>query len=334
MTKEEKKKLTRDALRRWYDTHQEEYCNFTDLMHDRRGVGFTEVFKTAIMLVPKYEKALLLYLKNDRSDSIDNLEKLLRDSGLGNQLALHFNAQMPDCIVPAMLSWLFFGRSFECMVEFGEEMIQDGKLNFLLRRLATINIKTIIKRSLAIGARKEEDWVKFVSELEDMGITPVVTAGVVANFKSLSNETRVGMKTTSEKKPIPGKEKRRRSLKELLPNCDEYLLRSIDEHINVKQSGKDLALLYLVLEKSRSLTNTSVAEFHAALETRYEKKDKIRIPGVRGIQEGLKLFLTPTSISKKSGVEVPCLMFERPEHILDYNNLVEKLGVQDYAYSN
>ena len=114
---------------------------------------------------------------------------------------------MPDCIVPAMLSWLFFGRSFECMVEYGEELIQDGKLNFLLRRLASFNIKTIINRSLTIGARKEEDWVKFVSEMEDMGITPVVTAGVVAKFKSIPTETKVEMKSTSEKKPIPGKEK-------------------------------------------------------------------------------------------------------------------------------
>ncbi|WP_353806565.1 DUF6043 family protein, partial [Muribaculum sp.] len=53
MTKEEKNKLTRDALRHWYENHQEEYCNFTDLMHDRRGIGFDQVFKTAIMLVPK-----------------------------------------------------------------------------------------------------------------------------------------------------------------------------------------------------------------------------------------------------------------------------------------
>lgn len=333
MTKEEKKRLTRDALRRWYDTHQEEYCNFTDLMHDRRGIGFDQVFKTAIMLVPKYEKALLLYLKNDRSDGIEDLEKLLSDSGLSNQLSLHFQAQMPDCIVPAMLSWLFFGRSFECMVEFGEEMIQDGKLNFLLRRLATINIKTIINRSLSIGARKEEDWVKFVADMEDMGITPVVTAGVVAKFNSLPIVTKTAMKSTAEKKTILGKEKKRRTLEELLPNCDDYLLSSIDEHVNIKQSGRDLALLYLVLDKSRSLANTSVVEFHAAIVNRYAEKANVRIPGHRGIQENLKFFLTPTSIKKKNGVEVPCLTFERPEHMIYYNDLVEKLGVQDYAYS-
>lgn len=334
MTKEEKNKFTRDVLRHWYENHQEEYCNFTDLMHDRRGIGFDQVFNTAIMLVPKYEKALLLYLKNDRSEGIEDLEKILTGSGLKDQLSLHFKAQMPDCIVPAMLSWLFFGRSFECMVEFGEELIQNGNLNFLLRRLAPFNIKTVISRSIAIGARKEEDWVRFVDELESIGITPKVTAGVVAKFKSVTPDVKTEMKEVSQRKPIPGKEKKRRKLEQLLPNCDEYLLMSIDEHINIKQSGRDLALLYLVLDKSRTLTNTTVVEFHAALENRYANKDNINIPGHRGIQENLKLYLSPSSIIKKNGVEVPCLTFERPEHMIDFNDLADKLGIQDYAYSN
>ncbi|WP_438638087.1 DUF6043 family protein [Muribaculum gordoncarteri] len=65
-------------------------CNFTAAMHDRRGIGFDQVFKTAIMLVPKYEKALLLYLKNDRSGGIEDLEKILTDGGLKDQLAPAF----------------------------------------------------------------------------------------------------------------------------------------------------------------------------------------------------------------------------------------------------
>ncbi|MCM1522730.1 MAG: DUF6043 family protein [Muribaculaceae bacterium] len=333
MTKEEKNKLTRDVLRHWYENHQEDYCNFTDLMHDRRGIGFEQVFNTAITLVPKYEKALLLYLKNDHSEGIEDLERILTDGGLKDQLSLHFKAQMPDCIVPAMLSWLFFGRSFECMVEFGEELIQNGNLNFLLRRLAPFNIKTVISRSIAIGARKEEDWVKFVDELESIGITPIVTAGIVSKFKSVSDETTATMKTVSEKKVIPGKAKKRRSLEQLLPNCDEYLLESIDEHINIKQSGRDIALLYLVLDKNRTLVSTSVVEFHAALEQRYAGKENISIPGHRGIQENLKMFLSENHMTKK-GERVVCQTYERPEHIRDFNDLKDKLGIQDYAYSN
>ena len=125
MKKEDKKRLTKELLKEWQRTHYQEYCDFSDMMHDRNGVGFDKVYAEAIMMIPKFEKALFLYLKNDRSENIDDLESLLKDEGIVSQLSLHFFAQLPDSYTPAMLCWLFFGRSFECMVEYGEEMIRQ-----------------------------------------------------------------------------------------------------------------------------------------------------------------------------------------------------------------
>ncbi len=158
------------------------------------------------------------------------------------------------------------------MVEYGEEMIRNPKLNFLLRRLARVNIKVIINRSISIKARTEADWVKFVEELDEIGETPTVTASVVSKFKSLPTDTKATMKETSEKKPITGKQKKRRTLEELLPNGDEYLFDSIDEHVNLRQSGRDLAMLYLVLDKGRAMVRTTVTEFHAALVVRLQER--------------------------------------------------------------
>lgn len=298
------------------------------MMHDRSGIGFTNVYKEAIGMIPKFEKALMLYLKNDRSDGIDDLERLLKEQGIISKLSLHVFAQLPDSHVPAMLCWLFFGRSFECMVEYGEEMIRNQKLNYLLRRLARINIKMIINQSISIKARTEEDWVKFVEELDEMGETPVVTANVISKFKALPEETKSSMKTTSEKKPTTGKQMKRRTLEELLPNGDNYLYDSIDEHLRIRQSGRDIALLYLVLDKGRAMVRTSVTEFHAALVSRYEDHPHINIPGPRWIQGALKDYLEPTTHKDKE-----ILTFERPEHICDYNNLREDLNVADYMYS-
>ena len=328
MKKEDKRRLTKEVLKEWQRTHYQEYCDFSDLMHDRGGKGFDKVYTEAVMMFPKFEKALILYLKNDRSEDIDDLERLLKEQGLVSKLALHFFAQLPDSYTPAMLCWLFFGRSFECMVEFGEEMIRNPQLNFLLRRLARVNIKMIINRSLAIKARTEDDWVKFVEELDELGETPTVTASVVSKFKSLPTDTKVTMKETSEKKPIPGKQKKRRTLEELLPNGDEYLFDSIDEHINLRQSGRDLAMLYLVLDKGRAMVRTTVTEFHAALVSRYKDKKNIEIPGHRWIQGALKDYLEPTEYKQKS-----IMTFERPEHIVDYNDLRERLNVVDYMYT-
>ena len=35
------------------------------MMHDRNGAGFDKVYAEAVAMVPKFEKALFLYLKND-----------------------------------------------------------------------------------------------------------------------------------------------------------------------------------------------------------------------------------------------------------------------------
>lgn len=167
-----------------------------------------------------------------------------------------------------------------------------------------------------------------MEELDEIGETPTVTASVVSKFKSLPIDTKATMKETSEKKPIPGKQKKRRTLEELLPNGDEYLFDSIDEHVNLRQSGRDLAMLYLVLDKGRAMVRTTVTEFHAALVVRYKDKKNIEIPGHRWIQGALKDYLEPTEYRQKS-----ILTFERPEHIVDYNELRERLNVADYMYS-
>lgn len=95
MKKEDKKKLTKELLKEWQRTHYQEYCDFSDMMHDRNGAGFDKVYAEAVMMLPKFEKALFLYLKNDRSEGIDDLETLLKNEGIILQLSLHFFAQLP-----------------------------------------------------------------------------------------------------------------------------------------------------------------------------------------------------------------------------------------------
>lgn len=40
MKKEDKKRLAKELLKEWQRTHYQEYCDFSDMMHDRNGMGF------------------------------------------------------------------------------------------------------------------------------------------------------------------------------------------------------------------------------------------------------------------------------------------------------
>ena len=76
MNNEEKIEHAKGLLREWKATHHEEYCNFTDWMHDREGPGFIAIFNHAKAFMPQFETAVLLHLKDDSSNDVGHLEKI------------------------------------------------------------------------------------------------------------------------------------------------------------------------------------------------------------------------------------------------------------------
>lgn len=329
MNNEEKIEHAKGLLREWKATHHEEYCNFTDWMHDREGPGFVAVFNHAKAFLPKFEKAVLLHLKDDSSNDVSHLEKMLVDGGMENHLLAGLNApHVSGNMFLPMMSWVFYGRSFECMVEFGEELIRNPKTNFLLRWGAKHHIKWIVNRSLSIAARTEVDWANFVEEQREMGSEPNVTAKAIAKLKTASEEVREIVKPTG-KKGVQGKAAKRRPLTELLPNGDSYLFECIDNHVKIRNSGKDFAMLFIVLHEGQALARTNIVEFHSALSERYKDSPGVSIPTPRSIQEGHKSYM---ELTEYKGNKIR--MFERPEHITEYNDIREKLSVADYMFAD
>lgn len=247
MNNEEKIEHAKGLLREWKATHHEEYCNFTDWMHDREGPGFIAIFNHAKAFMPQFETAVLLHLKDDSSNDVGHLEKMLVEGGMENHLLTGLNTpHIPGNIFLPMLAWMFYGRSFECMVEYGEDLIRNSKTNFLIRLGAKHHIKWIIKSSIALKGRTEEDWANFVEEQREMGSEPNVTAKTIAKLKTASEEIREFVKPAGKKGAL-GRAARRRPLTELLPNGDNYLFDCIDNHVKIRNSGKDFAMLFIVL---------------------------------------------------------------------------------------
>lgn len=329
MNNEEKIEHAKGLLREWKATHHEEYCNFTDWMHDREGPGFIAVFNHAKAFMPQFETAVLLHLKDDSSNDVGHLEKMLVEGGMENHLLTGLNTpHIPGNIFLPMLAWMFYGRSFECMVEYGEDLIRNPKNNFLIRLGAKHHIKWIIKSSIALKGRTEEDWANFVEEQREMGSEPNVTAKTIAKLKTASEEIREFVKPAG-KKGAPGRAARRRPLTELLPNGDNYLFDCIDNHVKIRNSGKDFAMLFIVLNEGQALARTNIVEFHSALSERYKDNPEIPIPTPRSIQEGHKSYM---ELTEYKGNKIR--MFERPEYISEYNDIREKLSVADYMFAD
>lgn len=328
MTDDNKYATAKRILKEWKASHHDEYCCFTDWMHDRDGSGFTEIFAHAVAFLPAFEKEIINRVKDDNADGVESIETLLKDNNLETHLLKGLNApHIKGSIFLPMMAWLFFGRSFECMVEHGENLIKDKRQNFLMRIAIKSNIKMIIRRSIEIGARKESDWINFVEEQREMGDEPSVTVNAIAKFRSIDDEEKKAAKQ-SETKRSAGRMAKRRSLKELLPNGDKYLFDSLDNHVMLRNSGKDFAMLYIVLHEGQALARTNIVEFHAALSDRYKNKPNFSIPTPRSIQEGHKGFMELTTYRDRQ-----IRTFERPEYITEFNDISEKLSVADYRYN-
>lgn len=107
-------------IKEWLDTHPKEYCSFVEEMNRKDNTGFQKVFMLVIKYVPKYKDEVKKRMFNDTLKEFSSLENMLTNSDLAERLVHEFHDTDRKSIVPAMLAWLYFGRSYECMIEHGE----------------------------------------------------------------------------------------------------------------------------------------------------------------------------------------------------------------------
>ena len=100
-------------IREWLDSHPDEYAAFVEEMNDKEFKGFVKVFKVATTLVPRYKEATRRRIGDDKISDFEELENVLLDSDLAQKIVNEFHHSKRRSIIPAMLAWLYYGRSYE-----------------------------------------------------------------------------------------------------------------------------------------------------------------------------------------------------------------------------
>ena len=147
-------------IKEWLDSHPDEYADFVEEMNDKKFKGFFNIFNTAVRLVPKYKEAARKRIGDDRNPDFEELENVLLQSDLAEKIVNEFHTPNKRSIVPAMLAWLYYGRSYECMVEQGEELTKRKDIPTLYKWLVSGMVKFIIRKSIANGMRTKEEVKK------------------------------------------------------------------------------------------------------------------------------------------------------------------------------
>lgn len=141
-------------LREWMETHPEEYAAFEESMNTRDMAGCQAVLLQAIALIPQYRKLTAAKANEGLFDHVDEIEQAAQDNDLARKLIGECEQPVAGSPVPAMLCWLYFGKSFERMVEHCEELRRSPDLGYFQKITMSATIRLLIARSIKLGLRK------------------------------------------------------------------------------------------------------------------------------------------------------------------------------------
>lgn len=289
----------KEMVRQWLDTHREEYCAFVEEVSKCDRTGLIRIFQYAQFVAPGYAKVVMNKLSDKDNEDLSPIEKFLTDADIASKMVEEFQSQRPESIVPAMLAWLYFGNSWEMMVAYNEETIQDKNSNFMNRLKARVVIYAAIKGSIKNEHRTKEDWEHFRKVQKSMGSMIPVTDSAIDEMEEepTNSETNNGEIGDERKEPLKrGRKKIRASLDTLIPNDTDRMKVKIWEFIKLRSSGSDIAMLYIYLQEESHIGSCDITTFHNALSEHYPEH---KFVGLRGVQKAHQQLVTPMSGGKR-----------------------------------
>ncbi|KAA6343509.1 hypothetical protein EZS27_008798 [termite gut metagenome] len=264
----------KQRLKDWMDTHPDEYIRFEEAINRKDDSIYDRIVSKAILFAPQYKKLIGKKVNQGWFDDIAGIEQLFSGNKLAQSLLNEFEYADKNTFVLSMLAWLYFGKSFERLVEHGEELRRNPKTSYLQKYLITSTIKLLVFRSIRLGMRTKADWE------EHRRLMQLVDGDSVMDW-AIEN-------SPGEKKKA-GRKKTDMSLAEMFSHKveDKELLQNrIEEYVKTKHTNQDLARLKIALDELEYIKSVEIKPLRDALAGQYA--DKIQIVGERGIQNAYR----------------------------------------------
>ena len=280
-------------IKEWLDSHPDEYADFVEEMNDKEFKGFVKVFKVATTLVPRYKEATRRRIGDDKISDFEEQENVLLDSDLAQKIVNEFHHSKRRSIIPAMLAWLYYGRSYECMVEQGEELTQRKDIPKLYKWLISGMVKFIIRKSITNGMRSKEDWQVFRKQQKAIEENSLVEWAIEEDEYMDEEETDM---LQEEQPKTAGRKADTRTLPELLIERHNILIERIGTRLKTHATETDIARLFIALVEYRFMRKCPIKTFRNALHEQFNEQEIVH---ERGIQKAYKNLISPLGNSKK-----------------------------------
>lgn len=201
------------------------------------------------------------------------------DESLASQLVAEFRNTEKSSIVPAVLSWLYYGRCYETMVKRLEELTAESNSR-IYKWICGFMIKFVIRGSIRNKMRTHEDWERYRSEREMSPLDAAIDS-LQPNDKEVQQPC--PMLRTGIRQPDA------RTLSALILADDkQHIIEEMRARLASKSTQRDIAIMKVALEEAGITMNCSVRTFRDALQTEFPE---YAIVLERGIQRCYKFLL-------------------------------------------
>ena len=189
-------RLTYDQFKadilRWKNSHREEYNRFARLMTNGDERQYLAICRAIFKQLPKVKIEWELCWGDDSVEDFDNINLLFSEESVPEQIVEAFQKQREEnnasdgasssfwnkvksffrskskrhgiiLSAPLVLSWLYYGKSFEAMVSMVNKQSANPKADRMDRQSCSWVAERIIQVSIKNGFRTQSDWDRYFS---------------------------------------------------------------------------------------------------------------------------------------------------------------------------
>lgn len=188
----DEQKLTYEQFKadilQWKDAHREEYTRFAKMMADGNEVQYLAVCRAIFKQLPGIKKEWQISWCDDSTDGFENIGLHFKENAVPEQIVELYRKQREEdatsppssfwgrmryifrqslrkrrvtLSAPLVLSWLYYGKSFEAMVDMVSRQAGHPKAGNAERMGCSIVVRQIIEVSIKNGFRTQEDWDEY-----------------------------------------------------------------------------------------------------------------------------------------------------------------------------
>jgi len=350
----DEQKLTYEQFKadifRWKNTHREEYNRFARLMADGDEKQYLAICQAIFRRLPGIKREWELSWNDDSTENFANIDLQFKENAVPGQIVEAFQKQREEnstqsentppislwgrmksffrgksqepsvtLSAPLVLSWLYYGKSFEAMVAMVDKQMKNPKAGNADKMSCSFVIRQIIDVSVKKGFRTKADWDRYfsmnnaiekgnVGEWALQSLVEENTIGTEEGHDTGTGQISDNIQTTDDAQKTRGR--RKAKIKPLIDylGCDnkDAVIGVIRKFISKYDTAVEQTLTYYALNELGLLTGMgSAKEFAAALICQFEGMGGIKSES--SYRQAIHT-LTTTQHVPKDGVNRMCVM--------------------------